>query len=244
MTGLSETSLKESIIIPGNNLIIEDGGMSKLKLLIENLKENKITQFKIITPYNKNIEDINIICQKIFTGRNISIKDSLGRKWNVGDSVIMTKNNYDINVMNGEEGIITKIENEGIYIMFNDEEIRFEKKCLSIITNNETINSDKSNKKKSETLIINDMSSIELCYAISIHRSQGSEWENVILYIPESEENDFLNRNMLYTAATRASFTLICMGNDILDTIKKMAMRKSQVSEDYLHIRINNLLES
>jgi hypothetical protein len=52
---------------------------------------------------------------------------------------------------------------------------------------------------------------LDLCYAMTIHKSQGSEWKKVVVTIPSDAPTNgsFLNRNMQYTAMTRASETLI-----------------------------------
>jgi exodeoxyribonuclease V alpha subunit len=43
------------------------------------------------------------------------------------------------------------------------------------------------------------------CYAITIHKSQGSEWDYVIFYLPKNDNSaNFINKNLIYTAITRA----------------------------------------
>ena len=117
----------------------------------------------------------------------------------VGDKVIQTRNNYELNyrsiaddsqgqgIMNGERGIVTEIDlaDKTMCVLFEDERL---------------------------TKIEGDsFEDIELAYAITIHKSQGSEYQNVILAIPHSSPA-FLTRNLLYTGVTRASrrLFLVC----------------------------------
>ena len=85
--------------------------------------------------------------------------------------------------MNGERGIVTEINlaDKTMCVLFEDERL------IEVEGEN-----------------FEDM---ELAYAITIHKSQGSEYQNVILAIPHSSPA-FLTRNLLYTGVTRASHRL------------------------------------
>lgn len=125
----------------------------------------------------------------------------------VGDKVIQSRNNYDLKyrmisddsqgqgVMNGERGIVTELNlaDKTMFVLFEDERLV---------------------KIESE-----NFEDIELAYAITIHKSQGSEYQNVILAIPHSTPA-FLTRNLLYTGVTRASRRLFLVCSDY--TLKMM----------------------
>ena len=67
----------------------------------------------------------------------------------------------------------------------------------------------------SDIIIVYDSGSIheiDLAYSISVHKSQGSEFPVVIFPISENHDK-MLNRNLVYTAWTRARETLICIGD-------------------------------
>ena len=96
----------------------------------------------------------------------------------------MTENNYDKGVMNGDVGIITRKQGNNFIVDFDDTELDF-----------------------SEVELL----SLELAYAISIHKSQGSEYPGVIIPIT-SEHSFMLSRNLIYTAITRGKQQVILVG--------------------------------
>lgn len=116
-----------------------------------------------------------------------------------GDRVMQIKNNYDIywekqkgtetgvGVFNGEIGKIIKIDNTEKYVKieFDDE--------------------------KQAMYAFSELDQIEHAYSITIHKSQGSEFDVVILIIPRTYQM-LLTRNLLYTALTRAKKLLVVIG--------------------------------
>lgn len=92
------------------------------------------------------------------------------------DRVIMTQNNYESGYFNGDMGIIKQITATSVTVMLENKEITVRK---------------------------HDLGDMALSYCISIHKSQGSEFENVCIVLPEHPEN-MLKRNLLYTGVTRA----------------------------------------
>lgn len=76
------------------------------------------------------------------------------------------------------------------------------------------------------TYEIDDWNKFELANAITIHKSQGSEYENIIIPIarPVSVGNSFLTRNLLYTAITRAKSKVILLGD--INSYKQISQNK------------------
>ncbi|MBR2133235.1 MAG: ATP-dependent RecD-like DNA helicase [Eubacterium sp.] len=115
-----------------------------------------------------------------------------------GDKVMQIRNNYDVpwfrsdengtGVFNGDIGILTKIDkaNDIINVRFDDREAMYS---------------------------IENSKEIELAYAMTVHKSQGSEFEAVVLPTIATPQK-LAYRNLFYTAVTRAKNLLIIVGNE------------------------------
>lgn len=111
-----------------------------------------------------------------------------GGSFKIGDKVIQTRNNYDLMVFNGEQGIVKKFgytQEQAVLVDYQDREIWYS--CTEI-------------------------ADLELAYAITVHRSQGSEYKAVIIPVHETLVRN-LNINLLYTAITRAKGIVILVGS-------------------------------
>ena len=118
-----------------------------------------------------------------------------------GDKVMQIRNNYDIywegvdgksygsGVYNGDLGIVNKITLDYVEVIFDDEKI-----------------------VKYESNIIEEL---ELAYAITIHKSQGSEFPVGVMIITNGPPMLY-TRNLLYTGVTRAKELLIILGKETL----------------------------
>lgn len=160
--------------------------MSLLKKELDKLmKQNyNIEDIMILTLKNYKIENINLNVQNIYLK---SLRED--NEFIVKDKVIQIKNNNSKNVFNGEQGIIKYIEksyeNIVIDVDFGDKVIRYKNKSIN---------------------------QLKLAYGITIHKCQGSQAKIVILLIDKSDE-EHLNRNIIYTAITRAIDKLIIIGD-------------------------------
>lgn len=107
-----------------------------------------------------------------------------GFKFKVGSKIIITKNNHEKGLINGEIGYITSIEDGVIIADFDGTE---------------------------KALVGTDIEHIRLGYAITVHKSQGSDWKNCIYVC--SKETVMNTKNLVYTAFTRAKEKLVILGN-------------------------------
>ncbi|HEV2473156.1 MAG TPA: ATP-binding domain-containing protein, partial [Chthonomonadales bacterium] len=109
------------------------------------------------------------------------------RRFRPADRVIQLKNNYDKNVYNGDIGSIEQILpiDQQIVVRFPDAVVRYD---------------------------YSEYDELQLAYALSIHKSQGSEYPAVVLVI-HSSQYMMLQRNLLYTGFTRAKKLCIVVGN-------------------------------
>ena len=151
-------------------------------------------------------------------------KTSMGAIFRIGDRVMQIKNNYDMTwekrngdsletgngVFNGETGTITNIneKEKNIRVKFDDEKV-----CL---------------------YQFNELEQLEHSYCITIHKAQGSEFDVVIMIIPQAAPM-LLTRNLLYTGLTRAKKLLIVIGNDrIVDyMIKNVDSKKRNTGLEF-----------
>lgn len=157
----------------------------------------------ILTPMRMGdlgVDELNRILQKKLNPPN-SFKaeyeiDAL-HSFRVGDRVMQNKNNYDLNVFNGFIGninaIYTELNSNGI--MEYKMEVEYPKKDEIVIYS----------EKEFEEL--------ELAFAMTIHKSQGSEFPVVIMPIHDTQKR-MLNRNLIYTGVTRAKEMLIMIGQE------------------------------
>ena len=110
-----------------------------------------------------------------------------GRKYRVGDKVMQIRNNYDKSVFNGDIGFIADIDtkNQSVLVNIDGNEISYE---------------------------YSELDELVLAYAISIHKSQGSEYPVVIIPIIMAHYM-MLQRNLVYTGITRGKKLVIVIGS-------------------------------
>lgn len=159
-----------------------------------------VDNFQVLAPMYKGengIDNLNIVMQEIFNKPEKNKNDiKIGNKiYRENDKVIQLVNDLDNNVFNGDIGYIKRIrkdkEESQIYIDFMGNIVSY-----------------KNDK----------FDNFSHAYAISIHKSQGSEYENVIIILSKSFKRMFYNK-LIYTAVTRAKKSLILIGTiDSLNT--------------------------
>lgn len=137
------------------------------------------------------------------------------RVFRVGDRVIHRRNNYDLEVFNGDIGVIREIDNEELTCVvsfFPDGREVFYKR--------------------------DDISELDLSYAITIHKSQGSEFDTVIMPVL-SQHFKMLYRNLIYTGLTRARNLAVLVG-----TRKALAMAVNNQDTSQRQTFLQELLRS
>jgi exodeoxyribonuclease V alpha subunit len=173
-------------------------------------------QIQVITPSKKGIGGIEVLNQVLQSKINPPAKfkkekTAHGVIFREGDKVMQTVNNYDLEYKRGEEtgygifngdiGIIESINpiSSNILISFDDKMIEYP---------------------------FDNLSELELAYAITVHKSQGSEYGTVI--IPSYNcPPQLMTRNLLYTAITRAKNMVILVGR--ADVPERMARNNRQI---------------
>jgi exodeoxyribonuclease V alpha subunit len=122
----------------------------------------------------------------------------------VGDKVIQTENNYDKEVFNGDIGLITAIDpaEQEVRINFEGREAVYD---------------------------YGELDEISLAYAITIHKSQGSEFPVVVIPLA-TQQYLLLQRNLVYTGITRGKKLVILIGQR---KALEMAIRNNETSKRF-----------
>ncbi|WP_297002074.1 ATP-dependent RecD-like DNA helicase [uncultured Dialister sp.] len=117
-----------------------------------------------------------------------------------GDKVMQKRNDYEKGVYNGDLGIVWAVDKNKIFVRFDGREVVYEGE---------------------------DRNSIQLAYAATVHKSQGSEYDTVILVLLPTQ-GIMLKRNLLYTGVTRARKKTILISTE--DAIARAVSRADTAS--------------
>lgn len=144
---------------------------------------------QILSPMHRflcGVENLNLMLQEqLNPKKNQDELKYSSQTFRVGDKVMHIRNNYQKNVFNGDIGFIQDINNEKLIVDYFDHIVTYEK---------------------------NELNELTLAYASSVHKSQGSEYKVVIIPLSTSHYI-MLQRNLLYTAITRAKQKVIIVGS-------------------------------
>ncbi len=150
---------------------------------------NPTADIQVLTPMNRGLlgnTSLNIALQEKINPSGHPKVSRFGTTFAPKDKVIQTVNNYDKEVFNGDIGFIQKIDLEEAYcqILFDTRSVRYD---------------------------FDELDEIRLAYAITIHKSQGSEFPVIVIPLV-SQHYVLLARNLLYTAVTRGKKLVVLVG--------------------------------
>ena len=145
-------------------------------------------EIQVLCPNRKNATGcnmLNVILQSALNpeGPETEYNGTVYRK---GDRVMQTKNNYQKGVFNGDVGRVTAVDGQSIYVVFDD-------------------------APDPQMYEGDELAELDLAYATTIHKSQGSEYDIVVVVLTKSA-GIMLQRNLLYTAVTRAKKMCLIVG--------------------------------
>ncbi len=163
-----------------------------------------VMDIQVIAPMHKGlagIENLNRELQNTLNKQAAGIPSG-GAVFYKGDKVIQTRNNYELGIFNGDMGRVTRVQtSEGnLAAEFNGETL-----CLGRA----------------------DLADLRLAYAVTVHKSQGSEFPVVVAPLLK-QHYPMLRRNLLYTAVTRARGKVFLVGDPAAYSI---AARKKEGTE-------------
>jgi len=168
-----------------------------------------IDDIQVLTPMHKGLVgafNLNQELQKILNTNTIKIQRG-NREFKISDKVMQIRNNYDKHTYNGDIGRIVDINfiDQKVQINFDDRDVEYDFSSLDEIVH---------------------------AYAISIHKSQGSEYPIVIIPVV-TQHYILLQRNLIYTAVTRGKKLVVLVG-----TKKALAMAINTVKSFKRHTRL------
>ncbi len=169
-----------------------------------------VADVQVLAPMHKGtagVSNLNTQLQAALNGHARGLRTGLG-EFRSGDKVIQLRNNYDKNLFNGDIGVITAVHAE-----------------------RGTLDADFDGERHEFTRA--DFGDLALAYAISIHKSQGSEYPVVIVPLLKAHFM-MLQRNLLYTAITRGKKKVFIVGEP---AAYAMAVRNSESKQRITHLR-------
>jgi exodeoxyribonuclease V alpha subunit len=127
--------------------------------------------------------------------------------------IMLTSNNYELQLFNGDIGIIRPGGKGDMKAWFE------------------------TGKGEVKSISTGYISQAETVYAITVHKSQGSEFAKVLVSLPQNENIAILTRELLYTALTRAKDKVIVQGSEsiILQAAKAFVKRGSGIIERFIN---------
>jgi exodeoxyribonuclease V alpha subunit len=149
-----------------------------------------INDIQVLSPMYRTpigVDELNIALQEQLNPPGNRAEQRFGKRlYRVGDKVIQTRNNYEKNVFNGDIGTIHSFD--------------FEKKTIQVLIDGNAVEYSWY-----------DMDELSLAYACTVHRAQGSEYP-VVVFPVVTQHFMMLQRNLLYTAVTRAQKMVVLVG--------------------------------
>ncbi len=139
-------------------------------------------------------EQLNLLAEKVL--HNEKLIDNR-HHWYNGRPVLVTRNDYNLGLMNGDIGIcLARPE-------LTDTGAIRQVLRVAFLSND--------GEQRIRWILPSRLSAVETVYTMTVHKSQGSEFRHTVLVLPE-QHSGLLNRELIYTAVTRASeyFTLVC----------------------------------
>lgn len=278
----------------GSNFSLYEGGIKETVDMVRSCFQSGITtkQLVVLCPYNgsfsmEGVDQLNKALQPIFTEGNPFLIDNSGKKWAVGDRVMMTKNNKNEGIYNGDLGDVVQVvdftfvfsfgrnkvtlprtecssymvEHSGWYILVRDCQgakagdktnifsvgqksvmVQFKEGGVKAFMVREQ---DKQQKELEEFINKEDSNSLttsmlDHAFALTVNKSQGSEWDFVLISLPKIGKGSFLNRNLMYTALTRAKRCVWIVTKDHRHLSTAVTNRPS-MRVDNLRLRLTDL---
>ena len=158
------------------------------KRLPKSYRFHRFDEIQVLAPMKKGVigtENLNSVLQSHLNPSPHPLT-RMGRQFHVGDKVMQLRNNYQKAVFNGDVGRITTIDltEQTIDVLFEEKKVNYD---------------------------FSEMDELQLAYAVSIHKYQGSECPCIVIPVHTSHFK-MLHRNLLYTGVTRGKKLVVLVG--------------------------------
>src|SRR5262249_24665389 len=166
-----------------------------VKMVKERIPErfglDPIRDVQVLCPMNRGslgVRELNDALQRALNPLQPgqSSVERFGWRFQTGDKVIQTENDYDKDVFNGDVGIVERVDliEQQVAIRFDDRVVKYD---------------------------FGELDEVSLAYAITIHKSQGSEFPAIVIPLA-TQHYMLLQRNLIYTGVTRGKKLVVVIG--------------------------------
>lgn len=194
---------------------------------LKQLFEGSVKNASILCAENEGVrgtKSINAFIKSIFINKD---KPTSKQGFYPGELIIINKNNKLLDLANGDSGIlVTFKDDKTLYLMIEKDSI--------LIKNNQKIDGKifKLGGYMFYPLYLISSSDFSNAYAITIHKSQGSDYKNILVILPTKKGHPLLNRQIVYTAITRTKGdTYILSSQDrLLDAKNTIIKRDTNIA--------------
>ena len=146
-----------------------------------------INEIQVLSPMHKGDAGVTRLNEALQEALNANGEVVANKNFRIGDKIMQMRNNYELEVFNGDVGIVTLVDDvlEEVQVQFDDRLVLYG---------------------------FDDLDDLKLAYAATIHKSQGSEYKAVVLPLLK-QHYMLLQRNVLYTAITRGKELVVLVGD-------------------------------
>jgi exodeoxyribonuclease V alpha subunit len=184
---------------------------------------NPLSEIQVLAPMYKGVVGVSLLNEELQARLNPDTAGMLewsGHTFRRGDKVMQTRNNYDKGVFNGDIGWIRQINKENSTLT-----VEFLEEAGPLLVEYE----------------FHELDELVLAYAITIHKSQGSEYPAIVVPLVQ-QHYMLLQRNLLYTAITRAKRLCIVIGQpralEVAVKNDRVALRNTALAERLRAMRV------
>ena len=167
----------------------------------------KLNQLRVLCAVREGVQGVNAVNRKIEAYLVSEGKIEIKTAFYENRPIIVTRNYPELKLYNGDVGIIRRDAGGSLKAWFED------------------------SNKNLKAVLPGYITSVETVFAMTIHKSQGSEYNKVLVLLPANADQPLLTRELLYTAITRAkSFVLLQAAREsVLYTAKRSVQRASGI---------------